>query len=396
MKKVIIFVSLLFAVQLFAQERLMISEVADPSDVYQARFVELYNGTGSLIDFSSETWYLSRQANGGTWGNIQITGSLAAGSLYRIAYNQTDFENAYGFSPELVSGFISGNGDDGYFLYKNGDQTSGTLVDAYGVIDVDGSGEAWEYLDGHAERNAGVSQANSTWTASEWTITRPAATTDMNPNDTSLPVELTSFTANASDSKVTLRWSTASEVNNQGFAILRSNDKESAYNEIDSYVNNSDLNGAGNSSQAIQYTWVDNSVINGNTYWYKLIDVDVDGIRTEHGPISATPNAVDVPTVQRVPNAFYLKNYPNPFNPGTEITFDLSAYEATDIDVELTIYNALGEKVITLYQGSVSNSAHHFNWNGRDVNGNSVPTGIYIYTLKSEKRVESNKMLLLR
>jgi hypothetical protein len=160
---------------------LLISEVADPSDVGNAKFVELYNTGNSTIDFGTETWYLSRQANGGSWVDIQLTGSIAPGECYVIANNSTDFEGNYGgFSADQYSTIISGNGDDGYFLYQNGDHTSGELVDAYGVINEDGTGKSWEYTDSRAERNSTVTSPNTTWTASEWTISS-AGVGDMTP-----------------------------------------------------------------------------------------------------------------------------------------------------------------------------------------------------------------------
>ncbi|MBN3034997.1 MAG: T9SS type A sorting domain-containing protein, partial [Bacteroidales bacterium] len=79
---------------------------------------------------------------------------------------------SYGAPADIYSTYCSGNGNDGYYLYKGGNHTAGTLLDAYGVIGVDGTGELWEYTDGHAVRKRGVTQANATWTDSEWTITR--------------------------------------------------------------------------------------------------------------------------------------------------------------------------------------------------------------------------------
>ena len=214
--------------------------------------------------------------------------------------------------------------------------------------------------------------------------------------DYSLPVELTSFTAHAGDSKVTLHWSTASEVNNEGFIILRSVSETGSFNEIDSYVSNNALNGAGNSSQSIQYTWVDNSVVNGNAYWYKLVDVDMNGVRTEHGPVSATPQAVDNDESSRTPVSFFLKNYPNPFNPSTTISFDLSSFPEQNIPVSLTIYDAGGARITVLYDGFLSAKAHSFKWNGLNSSGRMMPSGVYFYTLKSPLRTLTKKMMLLR
>ena len=148
--------------------------MADPGDNVNARFVELYNLSSSAIDLSAGSWYLSKQVNGGTWHDIALSGTIQPGETYTIGYNITDFNTAYGFDPDQSNTNISGNGNDGYYLYFEGDYTSGSLIDAYGVIDEDGSGKAWEYTDSHAVRNTSVAAPNTTWTASEWTIASSA------------------------------------------------------------------------------------------------------------------------------------------------------------------------------------------------------------------------------
>ena len=161
-------------------QTLFISEVTDPL-TYAGRYVELYNASGSDINFDSEIWFLSKQTNGGaTWTNVQLTGTIANGATYVIG--GTTFEAQFGFAPNLVNAIISGNGDDGYFLYSGGNNTSGTLVDAYGVINVDGTGQTWEYTDSKAVRNSNIITANSSWTAPEWTITA-ADVADCNPGE---------------------------------------------------------------------------------------------------------------------------------------------------------------------------------------------------------------------
>jgi len=178
-KLVLVFGFLLVSSLVFGD--LFISEVADPGDAYSARFVELYN-TGTAIDFDTDTWYLCRQSNGGsTWGDILLTGTIGANAYFCIAYNTASFETNYGFTPDQTSGNINGNGDDGYFLYSGSGHSTGTLVDAYGEIDVDGTGDPWEYLDAIAYRKNEISSPNTTWTASEWIIIDPGDTTDATP-----------------------------------------------------------------------------------------------------------------------------------------------------------------------------------------------------------------------
>jgi len=163
---------------------LLISEIADPAgtgaDVY--RFVELYNAGARPINLGADGWTLSKQVNGGTWYDIPLTGTVAAASAWVIAYSAVDFQDVYGFAPDQESRTVSGNGDDAYFLYYNGNHTHGVMIDLYGEFNTDGTGTAWDYEDSRAVRNNNVLQPNSVWTASEWTITAGAETGDMTPS----------------------------------------------------------------------------------------------------------------------------------------------------------------------------------------------------------------------
>jgi hypothetical protein len=153
-----------------AQDGLFISEVTDPADDYNGRFIELYNSGTEAVDFNTITMYLSRQSNGGTgWGDVQLAGSVAAGETFVIG--GSSFETIYGFPPDQVSGIITGNGNDAYFLFRNGDHTSGTIHDIYGAIDTDGTGELWEYTDSRAARVEGITVPRILWNAAEWEIT---------------------------------------------------------------------------------------------------------------------------------------------------------------------------------------------------------------------------------
>ncbi len=149
---------------------LIISEVADPADAANAKFVELYNTGLTDIDFSTTTVYLARQANGGTVGSFKLNGIIASNGKFVIAYDTIVYRNTFGINENQWNGLISGNGDDGYFLYYGGDHLTGAVFDAYGVLDEDGTDSAWEYTDSHAVRVRSVTSPNTTWTASEWVI----------------------------------------------------------------------------------------------------------------------------------------------------------------------------------------------------------------------------------
>ncbi len=86
-------------------------------------------------------------------------------------------------------------------------------------------------------------------------------------------------------------------------------------------------------------------------------------------------------------------NYPNPFNPSTQITF----YVEKDANVQVSVYNILGKKVATLYNDNAAVGLHTVRWNGRDSHGSSVTSGYYIYRIKmSNGKVFTGKMLLLK
>ncbi|MGE5363597.1 MAG: T9SS type A sorting domain-containing protein, partial [Bacteroidota bacterium] len=148
---------------------LYISEVTDPFDQFSARYVELYNSGSTAVNFDDEIWYLSRQANGGTtWNEIRLTKSILPGETYLIAVDTANFHKYYGFTADIGIAGSAGNGDDAYYLYKNGGRTTGLLVDIYGEANTDGTGKAWEYTDSRSVRKHDIVAASAVWNPSEW------------------------------------------------------------------------------------------------------------------------------------------------------------------------------------------------------------------------------------
>ena len=101
-------------------------------------------------------------------------------------------------------------------------------------------------------------------------------------------INLSSFTATASASKITLAWSTESEIDNAGFNIYRATSENGEYAKI----NTSLIPAQGSSTQGASYEFTDNDVKNRKTYYYKLEDIDLNGISTMHGPVSAMPRLI--------------------------------------------------------------------------------------------------------
>ncbi len=163
----------------------MITELADPAGTGGGnyRFIELYNAGSNTIDLTSGNWHLSQQANGNTWNDIPLNGSIASKDTWLIAYDAIFFQEAYGFAPDQQDTGVNGTGNDAWFLYYGDDHTSGVLIDIYGEFDTDGEDTAWEYKDSRAGRNSMASGPNTIWTALEWDITPGATTNEMNPGE---------------------------------------------------------------------------------------------------------------------------------------------------------------------------------------------------------------------
>lgn len=93
-----------------------------------------------------------------------------------------------------------------------------------------------------------------------------------------------------------------------------------------------------------------------------------------------------------LPFAVLSQNFPNPFNPTTQIFFNMrEAGRAT-----LQIYDGQGRLVTTLLDGNVPEGENRAIWNGRDASGQAMATGVYFYRLVTGDVVQTRKMMLLK
>lgn len=164
----------LFAAMLFlssvvlGQSELMITGVYDgPLTGGTPKGVELY----VLNDIPDLSIYgLGSANNGGGTDGEEFTfpaDAATAGDYIYVASEDVEFPNFFGFAPDYVSGAMSINGDDAIELFQNG-----SVVDLYGDINLDGTGQAWEYLDSWAYRNNGTSPS-ATFSVADWSIPGP-------------------------------------------------------------------------------------------------------------------------------------------------------------------------------------------------------------------------------
>ena len=108
---------------------------------------------------------------------------------------------------------------------------------------------------------------------------------------------------------------------------------------------------------------------------------------------ASTPTSVES-MLGAVPEEFVLHEaYPNPFNPSTNIQFDLPK----TVPVTLEIYNILGVRIRTLVRREVMNAGRYTAaWDGRDEGGRSVSTGVYVYRISAGDFHASKKMAILK
>jgi hypothetical protein len=186
-----------------------------------------------------------------------------------------------------------------------------------------------------------------------------------------IPVELTSFTANVSGTDVVLHWSTATETNNSGFSVERSKDNFS-FEQVGF------VPGFGTTTEVMNYSFTDNSPGDGN-YYYRLKQIDYDG--------SYNYSQV-VEVILELPLVFSLEqNYPNPFNPSTTIKFSIPATEF----VNLKVYDVMGNVVAELINEEKSAGSHSV-----EFNASNLASGTYFYKLQAGNMNEVRKMLLLK
>jgi|GEM_PF-507543 predicted CXXCH cytochrome family protein len=128
----------------------------------------------------------------------------------------------------------------------------------------------------------------------------------------------------------------------------------------------------------------------GVTYYYKVSALDIAGNESGFASVSVV---TDVQNGSGIPTEFALnQNFPNPFNPSTEIAFSVPKQTA----VKVVIYGLSGEAVATLVNQTMSAGNYRVTWNGRTDDGRSVASGVYFYHLQAEGFTATKKMTLLK
>jgi len=160
-----------------------------------------------------------------------------------------------------------------------------------------------------------------------------------------------------------------------------------AYLGLPKVYNGGEL-GAANADSAIASRTYDIAFSSGNDTMTVTINIG-SGIWT-YKLVAVQPSTGVISDI--VPTEFSLaNNYPNPFNPTTTISFSIPK----QLDVGLNIYNVIGQLVANVAKGRLDAGIHNVQWNGRDHNGNVLPSGLYFYELVGGKQFRKVKKMTL-
>ena len=197
-----------------------------------------------------------------------------------------------------------------------------------------------------------------------------------------LPIQLASFTgARTETGGVRLEWATLSEVNNYGFEVQRALAGSGSFETLPGGF----VAGHGTTIEPQTYTFVDASS-GHDAASYRLKQIDLDGSYRYTDPVVV--NAMTGVEDTDIPHDFSLaQNYPNPFNPTTLIRFGLPKEER----VTLKVYNALGQEVAALIDGSMVAGRHTAQFDASHLAG-----GVYFYRITAGQFTDTKKLILLR
>lgn len=199
--------------------------------------------------------------------------------------------------------------------------------------------------------------------------------------DLTIPVELSSFTAESGNNSVQLNWSTATETNNMGFEIERKLKNQE-------WVTIGFVNGNGTTTEIQNYNYIDDysQMPYEGTALYRLKQIDYNGDYEYSEQLAVN--------LTFVPSEYYVsQNYPNPFNPSTTIKYSLPV----ESNVRINIYNSLGQMIEELKSETQPIGNYEVTWNAQNYS-----SGVYYYSFEvssadgSQSHREMKKIVFLK
>ncbi|MEL6820863.1 MAG: lamin tail domain-containing protein [Calditrichota bacterium] len=383
--------SLFLLTSLYAQSDgdLIFSEImSNPSGSETAgEWVEVYNTTGSAIDI--EGWQL--RSNGGQSHTIANGSALNVPALgFLVLGRSSDALTNGNYTPDYVFGSsIPLNNTTDFVLIERPDGMGGfILIDSVGYDNgstfPDDNGASMTLTNFTADNSVGSNWISATTRESGFVgATGDTGSPGTLGGDQSLPVSLSAFSASIVEDKVVISWRTESEINNDAFILERGYSAETLRPIAE-------FQGQGTTNAPTDYSYEDELIDMGQTYFYRLIDRDYSGNVTYHSIVNVT---VSEQVAQRFT---LLPNFPNPFNPETTLRFEIAVQDGGFEKVELGIYNMLGQKVRDIFQGQLASGSYSYVWDTTDNAGIQQPSGVYLMRLQSGNQQAVRQISLLK
>ena len=321
--------------------------------------------------------------------NIKLEGTRSGVSNFKLWASTSNIDFDPGSFTQLGSTIAADPGDGNQITFSGFSYAVNN--DTYYYLTADIAADASGLIRGFIVNTSDISVTNNTPVYFYNISIAPLSSAAI-----ALPVELTSFTANVIENKVTLNWQTATEVNNYGFEVERSVISNEVRNL--SWEKVGFVEGHGNSISPKEYSFVDNktSEVFENlggldaVLKYRLKQIDFDG-NFEYSEIITvgTENFLSMPMEYALE-----QNYPNPFNPTTTIKYSIPSVIASgakqSLGVTLKVYDMLGNEVATLVNEQKSAGKYKVNFDARN-----LASGIYFYKINTSGGFTSTKKLIL-
>jgi hypothetical protein len=392
------------------------------SNSFSTGDVSGYQNVGGLIgqqdgsvekSFSTGNVFGVTNSGGFTGSNTGIiSNSYSLGNVTRQSGTNASFGGFTGFNNggtieycySIGSVYYTGATDPGNKGFIGGQ--SGANIYTSNFFDYEASNQSTDAAGGAVPKTTAEMKTQATFTGADWDFTGvwsiddaeqdpinngyPYLQWELTGEDTPLPIELSYFSAQiTSDIAVNLEWRAETETDMLGYNILRSETN----NGGGAIKINPFLITAHNVSSAVNYSFLDVEVINGQFYFYWLEALEYDLTSHLYGPVSLLVDYEEEPgTTPTLLTTELIGAYPNPFNPATAIRFSIS--EQTEVTI--AVYNILGQRVQTIVSEQLYLEGHHsVVWQGEDSTGKKAASGVYFYKMRTSDGFGKVKKLLM-
>jgi hypothetical protein len=202
-----------------------------------------------------------------------------------------------------------------------------------------------------------------------------------------LPVTMSSFTAALTSdfNAVALNWVVESETDHLGYNILRGEDDTLANSMM---INTHIISEGDQNGTQISYAYRDTDIENGDTYYYWIESIDLDGTSTMFGPqtVTITENEDPGDTPEVVYVTGFDSVFPNPFNPVTSLKYTLKQ----DDTAKFTMFDLKGRKVGEMTDHGQKGS-NTLTWDAQN-----LPSGVYFIKMNAGDTEQIRKVMLLK